>query len=104
MDDFDLVCHVAFDQPALMHKERVDSVRKRNCFGKHSEQAQAVIEGLLKKYKGDGITTIVENSVLKLKPLNEIDPPVELVRVFDKRDDLEKAMKELEFQLYIDIA
>jgi type I restriction enzyme R subunit len=104
MDDFDLVCHVAFDQPALTRKERADSVRKRNYFGKYSEQAQAVIEGLLKKYEDDGITSIEEKSVLKLKPLNDMGSPVELVRAFGKRNDFENAIKELEFQLYNDIA
>jgi type I restriction enzyme R subunit len=100
MDDFDLVCHVAFDQPALTRKERADQVRKRNYFGKYNEQAQKVIEALLSKYEDDGITSIEENSVLKLKPLNEMGSPVELVRAFGKRDDFEKAIKDLENELY----
>ncbi len=104
MDDFDLVCHVAFDQPALTRKERADSVRKRNYFGKYSEQAQKVIEALLSKYEDEGITSIEENSVLKLKPLNEMGSPVELVRAFGKRDDFEKAIKDLERALYNNIA
>ncbi len=33
IDTFDLICHVAFDQPALTRKERADNVRKRNYFG-----------------------------------------------------------------------
>src|SRR5690606_25907370 len=32
LDDFDLICHIAFDQPALTRQERANNVRKRNYF------------------------------------------------------------------------
>ncbi len=31
-DAFDLICHVAFDQPPLTRKERAENVRKKNYF------------------------------------------------------------------------
>jgi len=34
LDIFDLICHVAFDRPALTRKERAEQVRKRNYFAK----------------------------------------------------------------------
>ena len=34
-DAFDLLCHVAFDQPPLTRKERANKVKKRNIFGKY---------------------------------------------------------------------
>ena len=43
MDVFDLICHVAYDQPPLTRRERANKVRKRNYFGKYSEQAQKVL-------------------------------------------------------------
>ena len=49
-DPFDLVCHVAFDQPPLTRRERADNVRKRNYFAKYGDQARAVLEALLDKY------------------------------------------------------
>ena len=33
-DIFDVICHVAFDQPPLTRKERASNVKKRNYFGK----------------------------------------------------------------------
>ncbi|MEQ8242574.1 EcoAI/FtnUII family type I restriction enzme subunit R [Fulvivirga sp.] len=104
MDDFDLVCHVAFDQPALTRKERADNVRKRNYFGKYSEKARQVLEGLLKKYEDDGITSIESGAVLKLKPVSDLGSPVELVRAFGKKDDFEKAIRDLEKEIYNNIA
>jgi type I restriction enzyme R subunit len=50
-DAFDLVCHVAFDQPPLTRRERADKVRKRNVFAKYGDQARAVLEALLQKVR-----------------------------------------------------
>lgn len=100
LDDFDLICHIAFDQPPLTRKERANNVRKRNYFGKYSETAQKVLNSLLDKYEEEGITSIEQGSILKVKPLNEMGSPVELVRAFGKNKDFEKALKELENEIY----
>lgn len=100
LDDFDLICHIAFDQPPLTRKERANNVRKRNYFGKYSETAQNVLNSLLDKYEQEGIVSIEQGSVLKVKPLNEMGSPVELVRAFGKQKDFKKAVKELENQIY----
>jgi type I restriction enzyme R subunit len=53
-----LICHIAFDKPALTKKERVENVVKRNYFEKYSLEAREVIEALLEKYAESGIDTI----------------------------------------------
>ena len=100
LDDFDLICHIAFDQPALTRKERANNVRKRNYFVKYSETAQKVLNSLLEKYEQEGIVSIEQGAVLKVKPLNQMGSPVELVRAFGKRKDFEQAVKELENEIY----
>lgn len=100
LDPFDLICHVAFDQPALTRKERANNVRKRNYFTKYGELAQKVLSSLLDKYEDEGITSIETGSVLKVKPLNQLGGPVELVKAFGKKKDFEAAIKELEQELY----
>ncbi len=100
MDPFDLICHVAFDQPALTRKERAENVRKRNYFMKYGETAQKILNSLLDKYEEEGITSIEEGSVLKVKPLNNFGSPVELVRAFGTKNDFDKAFKELEHEIY----
>jgi type I restriction enzyme R subunit len=100
LDPFDLICHVAFDQPPLTRKERANNVRKRNYFAKYGELAQQVLATLLDKYEDDGITSIESGAVLKVMPLNQLGGPVELVRAFGKRKDFEAAMAELEKQIY----
>ena len=100
LDDFDLICHIAFDQPALTRQERANNVRKRNYFGKYSETAQKVLNSLLDKYEQEGIVSIEQGAILKVKPLNQMGSPVELVRAFGKRKDFEQAVKELENEIY----
>ncbi|RJE74865.1 EcoAI/FtnUII family type I restriction enzme subunit R [Reichenbachiella sp. MSK19-1] len=104
MDAFDLICHVAFDQPALTRKERANAVRKRNYFTKYGAVAQKVLESLLAKYEDEGITSIEQGTILKVKPLNKLGSPVELVRAFGKKKDFERAIVELEQQIYNNIA
>src|SRR6202008_278162 len=50
LDLFDLICHVAYDQPPLTRKERANNVKKRNYFTKYGEQSKKVLEALLDKY------------------------------------------------------
>jgi type I restriction enzyme R subunit len=100
LDAFDLICHIAFDQPVLTRKERADNVRKRNYFAKYSATAQRVLYSLLDKYEKEGIVSIEQGSVLKVKPLTEMGSPVELVRAFGKKKDFDNAVKELENEIY----
>jgi len=100
MDDFDLICHIAFDQPALTRIERANKVRKRNYFTKYGEVAQQVLNSLLDKYEQEGIVSIEQGSILKVQPLNKMGSPVEIVRAFGKKKDFDKAIKELENEIY----
>lgn len=100
MDAFDLICHIAFDQPALTRKDRANEVRKRNYFAKYGEMAQKVLNSLLDKYENEGIVSIEQGSVLNVQPISNLGSPVELVRAFGKRNDFERAVKELEKQIY----
>jgi len=99
--DFDLICHIAFDQPPLTRKERANNVRKRNYFTKYGEQANAILNALLEKYADKGITSIENTKVLKLKPFNEIGTPMEIINgVFGGKANYENALKELEKELF----
>jgi type I restriction enzyme R subunit len=99
-DPFDLVCHVAFDQPPLTRKERAANVRKRNYFSKYGEQTRQVLDALLDKYADVGLDSVESIDVLKVQPLNRLGTPVEIVRVFGGREKYLQAVRELEKELY----
>lgn len=99
--DFDLICHIAFDQPPLTRSERANNVRKRNYFTKYGKQARAVLEALLEKYADEGITTIENPQVLKLRPFDAMGTPVEIINdVFGGRANYDNAIQDLERELF----
>ena len=99
-EPFDLICHVAFDQPPLTRRERADRVRKRNVFGKYGEQARAVLEALLQKYADSGITSVESMEILRVDPLRAFGTPVEIISLFGSRENYLSAIRELETALY----
>jgi len=99
--DFDLICHIAFDQPPLTRRERANNVKKRNYFTQYGEQACAVLEALLDKYADEGITSIENNKVLKLDPFKQLGTPVEIINgVFGSKAKYEEALQALENELF----
>jgi type I restriction enzyme R subunit len=99
--DFDLICHIAFDQPPLTRKERANNVKKRNYFTKYGEQARAILDNLLDKYADKGITSIEDTKILKLKPFSDMGTPMEIInQVFGGKANYDKALQELEHELY----
>mgnify|MGYP002345980126 CR=1 FL=1 len=99
-DPFDLVCHVAFDQPPLTRRERAERVRKRHVFAKYGDQARAVLDALLFKYADSGIASVESMEILKVDPLTSFGTPVEIINFFGSRERYLDAVRELETALY----
>ena len=99
-DPFDLICHVAFDQPPLTRRERAEHVKKRNYFTKYSAQAQQVLETLLDKYQDTGLENIEDIKILTLDPFKNMGTASELVSAFGGKPAYLAALYELENQLY----
>ena len=100
LDPFDLICHVAFDQPALTRRERAESVRKRNVFTKYGPQARAVLEALLQKYQDQGVIDLGDPRILQIPPLDTMGTPIQLIKEFGTRADFMFAVQELQSALY----
>lgn len=101
LDLFDLITHVAYDQPPLTRSERADNVKKRNYFTKYGEQARAVLEALLDKYADEGIENIENLDVLNVIPFTDFGSRVEIVKgIFGGKEKYLRAVKELENELY----
>jgi type I restriction enzyme R subunit len=100
LDLFDLLCHVAYDQPPLTRKERANNVKKRNYFTKYGAQTRKVLEALLDKYADEGITTIESTQVLSIDPLTDFGTPAEIIGLFGSKEKYLNAVQELENMLY----
>jgi type I restriction enzyme, R subunit len=100
LDDFDLICHLAYDKPPLTKRERAENVKKRHYLYKYSDVAQKVIEALLDKYANDGIKEIEDTKVLQLKEFAKIGSPMKIVKAFGGKKAYLKAVQELENEIY----
>jgi type I restriction enzyme R subunit len=99
-DPFDLVCHVAFDRPALTRKERAEQVKKRDAFAKYGDKARAVLDALVEKYADSGIESIEDIKILTLDPFTRLGTAGELIQSFGGKPAYLSAIRELEAQLY----
>jgi type I restriction enzyme R subunit len=104
LDTFDLICHVAFDQPPLTRRERADKVRKRNVFARYGDKARDVLHVLLDKYADGGLRSVESLEILKVDPLTRFGTPVEIVSLFGGKDRYLAAIQDLESQLYPKVA
>ena len=100
LDIFDLICHVAWDKPALTRRERANDVRKRDYFTQYSEQTQKVLRALLDKYADVGIEHIENLGVLSVDPFSDIGTPIEIVKLFGGKAKYLAAVKQLETEIY----
>jgi len=102
-DAFDLIRHVAYDQPPLTRQERANNVKKRNYFTKYGEEARAVLTALLDKYADEGIPTLENPKVLKLDPFSDIGTPYEIIyNVFGGKENYTAAIIDLERAIFME--
>jgi type I restriction enzyme R subunit len=99
-DPFDLICHVAFEQPALTRRERANNVKKKNYFTKYGDNARAVLDALLDKYADEGIENLESMEILRIKPFEQFGSPIEIIKSFGGKKQYLEAIKELEKQIY----
>ena len=100
VDDFDFICHVAFDKKPLTRKERAENVKKKDFLNKYSGAAREVLEALLDKYMNTGIYEIEKTEILKLDPFMRMGKPQKIASYFGGKDGYLKAVKELENAIY----
>lgn len=103
-DAFDLVCHIAFDQPPLTRRERAERVKKRHVFAKYGEKARQVLDALLEKYADSGIKSVESLEILKVDPLTAFGTPIEIVSLFGGKKNYLAAVQALETELYRKVA
>ena len=102
VDDFDFICHVAYDKKPLTRRERANNVKKRVFLSKYSGVAREVLEALLEKYMNVGIYEIGKTDILKLDPFLKYGKPAKISSFFGGKAEYIKAVQELEDAIYMD--
>ena len=102
-DDFDLICHIAFDRKPLTRKERAQNVRKQDYFEKYGEKARQVIIALLVKYEDEGIENIEDLNILAVNPFTKLGTPMEIIKSFGGKERFLQVLKELTKAIYREV-
>lgn len=100
VDDFDFICHIAYDKKPLTRRERANNVKKRDFLSKYSGAAREVLEALLDKYMNTGIYEIEKTEILQLDPFKKFGKPAKIATYFGGKAGYLQAIKELEEELY----
>ena len=100
VDDFDFICHVAFDQKPLTRRERANNVKKRDFLNKYKGVAREVLEALLDRYMNTGIYELEKTEVLKLREFKRFGMPAKIASYFGGKAGYFKALKELQDEIY----
>lgn len=104
VDDFDFICHVAYDKKPLTRRERANNVKKRDFLSRYSGVAREVLEALLDKYMNSGIYELEKTEILRLDPFMRMGKPAKIASFFGGKEGYLRAVQELEDELYMDEA
>lgn len=102
VDDFDFICHVAYDKKPLTRKERANNVKKRDFLSKFSGVAREVLEALLDKYMNFGIDEIKKTEILRLEPFVRLGKPNRIAGLFGGKASYLGIVQALEEAIYSD--
>lgn len=100
VDDFDFICHIAYDQKPLTRRERASNVKERDFLSNYSGVAREVLEALLDKYMNTGIYEIEKTEILQLDPFKKFGKPAKIATYFGGKAGYLAAIRELEEELY----
>lgn len=100
MSDFDLICHIAYDQKPLTRSERVNNVKKKGCLYEYAGLAHDVLETLLDKYATSNLVDLDDTRVLDLEEFRKFGSPMKIVKAFGGKQEFICAAQTLEDALY----
>ena len=100
VDDFDFICHIAYDQKPLTLRERANNARQKDFLNKYSGMAREVLNTLLDEYMNAGVYEIEDAGVLKLPSFSQFGRPSKIAGYFGGRNEYLHAVRELEEIIY----
>ena len=101
LDEFDIICHLAFDKKPITKKQRADRVRKSKYLEKYQDTAKEILEILLEKYS-DGDSDVFEDiKVLQLPQFRKFGTLPKIMKIFGSKDNFENIMHEITKEIYL---
>ena len=101
-DEFDLLCHLAYNTPLRTRRERADNLRRERdaFFAGFGPEARQVLDAVIEKYAEHGSAQLKLPDVLEVPPLSEWGNVIELSARFGGSTALRGAVTEMQRLLY----
>lgn len=100
VDDFDFICHIAYNKKPLSRKERAEMVMKTDFISRYNGIAKEVLELLLNTYMNSSIYEIEDTIILRVAPFNKYGTPSRIIKQFGGLDKYKEAVHQLTEELY----
>ena len=100
IDDFDLICHLAYDKKPLTKSERINNVKKRGYLNRYEGAAREVIDALLEKYMDNSINDITDKSILLNSPFSKFGSASKIFNLFGGKENYNNVVKSLQKEIY----
>ena len=100
IDDFDLICHIAYDKKPLTKSERINNVKKRGYLNRYEGAAREVIDALLEKYMDNSINDITDKSILLNSPFSKFGSASKIFNLFGGKENYNNVVKSLQKEIY----
>lgn len=99
-DEFDIICHLAFDKKPLTKKERVLGVKNSNYLKKYSGVAVEILEILLDRYADEGIKVFEGFEALKLPRFAKYGTAPKILQSFGGKEKYLNIMRDISHEIY----
>lgn len=100
VDDFDLICDVAYGIKPLTKSERANRSQVDVVLSHYSDKCKEVLKILIDKYSNDEIDDLTDTRVLKLQEFNEYGGSVKVAKLFGGLNGYLAAVQSLRNALY----
>lgn len=105
IDDFDLLCHIAYDVKPLTKSERAKRVQEKCIKHIYSGLAKDVLDTLLEKYCDNSLYDLEDINVLKLDEFKQFGTPKHIINdIFGGRNNYFTAISNIKTNLYSVVA
>lgn len=101
LDEFDIICHLAFDKKPITRKQRAEKLKKSRYLDKYKDTAKEILNILLEKYTTDGIEVFEDNAIFKLPVFEKFGNPTKIVKEFGSKQNFINTLKEITNQIYL---
>lgn len=100
IDEFDLLCNVAFGKEVISKEDRVEKVKEDEIINKYSEEQRNVINELLNTYQNKGVIELENIRLLEINSFSKFGGLVPIVNLFGGKEKYINMIKQLKNVLY----